>query len=117
MPIFAIGTVFHSISLDILRLHHPQVVIMETQIHVENIRCGGCANSISKKLLENEQIHSVDVDIENQTVTVSSDNDVYQNAAATLLSLGYPEAGSVEGLDALKGKAKSVVSCAIGKMS
>jgi hypothetical protein len=31
--------------------------------------------------------------------------------------MGYPEKGTVAGLDSLKGKAKSVVSCAIGKVS
>lgn len=89
---------------------------MEIRIEVENIRCGGCANSISKKLLSNEQIQAVDVDIENQTVILQSDTNVREAAVQTLFGLGYPERGSVEGLDSLKEKAKSVVSCAIGRM-
>ena len=89
---------------------------METRIEVENIRCGGCANTITKKLLEHEPIQAVDVDIENQTITVTSDVDVRQQATQILLGLGYPERGSVEGLASLKEKANSVVSCAIGRI-
>jgi len=36
--------------------------------------------------------------------------------AKVLLDLGYPEIDSVEGFDSAKAKAKSFVSCAIGKM-
>ncbi len=90
---------------------------MKYEIEVENIRCGGCASTISKKLLENEAIQSVDVKIEDQIVVVESDDEsAKQSAVDILLSLGYPEKGSVEGIAALKGKAKSVVSCAVGKM-
>ena len=90
---------------------------MKYEIEVENIRCGGCASTISKKLLENEVIQSVDVQIEDQIVVVESDDEsAKQSAVDILLSLGYPEKGSVEGIAALKGKAKSVVSCAVGKM-
>jgi len=91
---------------------------MEIRIEVENIRCGGCANSIQKKLLNDSRVQSVDVDIAKKIVIVSSDaEDIYAELAKTLLNLGYPEKGSVEGLEALKGKAKSVISCAIGKVS
>ncbi len=89
---------------------------METRIEVENIRCGGCANSITKKLLEDERITSVNVDIENQTVMLESDSDVREAATKILFGLGYPERGSVAGLDSFKEKARSVVSCAIGRI-
>ncbi len=90
---------------------------METRIEVENIRCGGCANSITKKLLEDPRITAVNVDIENQTVILESEEDIKADAAKILFGLGYPEKGTVEGMEALKEKAKSVVSCAIGKVS
>lgn len=89
---------------------------MEIRIEVENIRCGGCANTISRKLLENEQIQAVDVDIENQAITLQSAGDVRAAAIQTLFGLGYPERGSVEGIASLKEKARSVVSCAIGRI-
>ena len=90
---------------------------MKHTIEVENIRCGGCVKTISKRLLENNAIDAVDVQIDDQIVVVeSNDENGKQVAIDILASLGYPEKGSVEGLDALKGKAKSVVSCAVGKM-
>ena len=91
---------------------------MNTSIEVENIRCGGCANSITKKLTAIEGVESVDVAIEEQIVTVDVTDDAVREAVvASLKSMGYPEKGSVEGLEAIKGKAKSVVSCAIGKVT
>ena len=91
---------------------------MKISINVENIRCGGCANTITKKLTAIEGINAVDVAIEDQIVTIDTDDGSMRNATVkALMAMGYPEQGSVEGLDALKGKAKSVVSCAIGKMS
>ncbi len=89
---------------------------METRIDVENIRCGGCANTIIKKLLGHGQIRAVKVEIDNQAVLVESDGDVRVAAIETLSSLGYPERGSVSGLQSLAGKVKSVVSCAIGRV-
>lgn len=90
---------------------------MEMQFLVENIRCGGCVNTITSKLNDIDGIEKVEVDIEGQAITVQSSNDENRELIAkSLLSMGYPEQGSVEGFDALKGKAKSVVSCAIGKM-
>ena len=91
---------------------------MKVIINVENIRCGGCANSITKKLMAIEGVNNVDIAIDEQVVTVEAENDSNRSAYITaLLAMGYPEQGSVEGLAALKGKAKSIVSCAIGKVS
>lgn len=91
---------------------------MKISINVENIRCGGCANTITKKLKATEGINDVEVAIEDQIVTIDADDEsIRDTAAKALLALGYPIQGSVEGMEALKGKAKSVVSCAIGKMS
>lgn len=90
---------------------------MNHNIEVENIRCSGCANTITKKLLAIDGLEKVDIDIEGQIVSVEcSNDDAHTNAISTLAKLGYPEKGSVEGMEALKGKAKSVVSCAIGKV-
>lgn len=91
---------------------------MKISIKVENIRCGGCANTITKKLNETDGINAVEVAIEDQIVTIETDDEsIRDSAVKALLAMGYPEQGSVEGLEALKGKAKSVVSCAIGKIS
>lgn len=89
---------------------------METVLEVENIRCGGCVNTITRKLMSDERIKAVKVDIEAQTITLDSEVDIKDSAQTLLFSLGYPVRGSVHGLESLKEKARSVVSCAIGRM-
>lgn len=91
---------------------------MKISIEVENIRCGGCTKTITKKLMAIEGINGVDVAVDDQIVTLDVvDESLRNNAVIALTKMGYPELGSVEGVDALKNKAKSVVSCAIGKVS
>ena len=91
---------------------------MQIAIEVENIKCGGCANSITGKLMEDERIQTVEVDVDNGIVTLEANSDeVRIDAITRLLKMGYPETGSVEGLKAVKAKASSFVSCAVGRMS
>jgi len=89
---------------------------MEHVIEVENIRCGGCANTITHSLQKLDGVSSVSVDIENGRVSVTAAMDGREQLVAALLKNGYPEKGSAEGLQAAKAKAKSFVSCAIGKL-
>lgn len=86
-------------------------------IDVENIRCDGCINTITKKLLAIDGVNTVDIQLNEQRVTLEVDDEsVKETTIAVLVKLGYPEKGSVTGMEALKGKAKSVVSCAVGKI-
>ncbi|MDD3517147.1 MAG: heavy-metal-associated domain-containing protein [Chromatiales bacterium] len=89
---------------------------MEFSIEVDNIKCGGCANSIKKGLAEDARVQGVEVDVENGRVTVNAADDIRAEIARRLAGLGYPERGSVSGTDAFKAKAKSFVSCAVGRM-
>lgn len=86
------------------------------KIQVENIKCGGCASTITKKMLEMAGVSSVAVDIEKGLVTLEGESLVHLDLVDRLESLGYPETGSVAGLKAAKAKAKSVVSCAVGRL-
>ncbi|AHE99432.1 heavy-metal-associated domain-containing protein [Thioalkalivibrio paradoxus] len=86
------------------------------RIEVENIKCGGCANSIRKGLLELEGIDRVEVDIEGGVVEFQADETRRAEIAERLAAMGYPEKGSVQGLKAAGAKAKSFVSCAVGRM-
>jgi len=90
---------------------------MKHIIDVENIKCGGCANTIETRLQKIDAVTQVSVDVEQGQVTVEADDDSREQLIATLLASGYPERGTTEGLKAAKAKAKSFVSCAIGKMS
>ena len=89
---------------------------MIVKFDVENIKCGGCAGTIKKRLMAEAAVSDVDVDIENGVVSIHADRDASDDWRALLLKLGYPEKGTAEGLKAAGAKAKSFVSCAIGRM-
>jgi copper chaperone len=90
--------------------------MMSYEISVENIKCGGCANTITTRLNAIDAVEASDVDVEKGLVTVTGDEGQRAEVTALLLKLGYPETGTAEGLKAAKAKAKSFVSCAVGKM-
>ena len=89
---------------------------MTYEISVENIKCGGCANTITSKLNKMDFIDSCEVNIESGVINVTGDVAYKSEVAQLLLQLGYPESGTTEGLRAAKAKAKSFVSCAVGKI-
>lgn len=62
-------------------------------------------------------VDSCEVDIESGVITVNGDLSYKSEVAQLLLKLGYPESGTAEGLKAATAKAKSFVSCAVGRMS
>lgn len=82
------------------------------QVTVVNIKCGGCEKNIMHSL-EKLGCQNIKVDIAKQTITFE-DGDL-ESVKKQLLKMGYPEAGTKEAESVLK-KAKSFVSCAIGKM-
>jgi copper chaperone CopZ len=85
-------------------------------ITVENIKCGGCAGSITKKLVEAFDTEAIEVNIEQGTISIDVEDARREDVIQVLLDLGYPETDSVHGFGSAKAKAKSFVSCAIGKM-
>ena len=85
-------------------------------ITVENIKCGGCAGTITKKLSSAFDTEDIDVNIEQGIISIDINDSKREELAQVLLGLGYPETDSVHGLNSAKAKAKSFVSCAIGKM-
>lgn len=91
--------------------------MMFYDLRVDNIKCEGCAASILSKLSDIAGVSQVKVDVGQGQVSWHSDSDLTEQVAQCLHQLGYPQAGSTSGLDALGAKAKSYVSCAIGKMS
>ena len=89
---------------------------MSYSISVENIKCAGCANTIKTRLVELDSVSSVEVEIETGIVTIDGEEALRDDVSAELLRLGYPESGTAEGLKAAAAKAKSFVSCAIGRI-
>ncbi len=90
---------------------------MAYQINVENIKCGGCASTIRSKLEAMDSVDKIEVDIAEGIVTVEAAEDTREAVTARLLKLGYPETGTAEGIAAARAKAKSFVSCAVGRIS
>ncbi len=90
---------------------------MAYDISVENIKCGGCANTITTRLNEMDSIDSCDVDVEKGIVSINGDESSREQVTQLLLKLGYPESGTAEGLKAARAKAKSFVSCAVGRIN
>jgi copper chaperone CopZ len=82
------------------------------KITVENIKCSGCAGSITKKLQETFST-DVDVNVEQGTINIDVNETQRDKVTDILLKLGYP----VEGSNSLGAKAKSFVSCAIGTVN
>jgi copper chaperone len=87
------------------------------EITVDNIKCSGCAGSITKKLTTVFDTDKINVDIEQGIINIDLDDSKKNELVKVLLDLGYPETDSVYGFDSAKAKAKSFVSCAIGTMN
>ncbi len=91
---------------------------MKRSFEVANVRCGGCANTITTKLTE-AGFKEVEVDLacEPRKVTAVIENEVQEAHFKDLLTkLGYPLADAAFGRFETAGlKAKSIVSCAVGK--
>ncbi len=83
------------------------------QIQVENIKCGGCANSIKNGLLKMEGIEKVEVDFEKGTVNIEGNKINEEIIISKLHNMGYPLPGKGGGITT----ATSYVSCMIGRLS
>jgi len=91
---------------------------METRtFEVLNVKCGGCANTLRTKL--EPEFGPVEVDLESmpRKITLQIDEERIDMLRESLRKLGYPMSDESLGfLDAGAAKAKSFVSCAIGRM-
>ena len=88
---------------------------MKTQIYIQNLKCGGCANTIIKNVSSVESVSNVTVNVEDNSVNFELvNNEKLEEIKLILKKIGYPEDGEANSLGS---KAKSYVSCAIGKMS
>lgn len=87
---------------------------MKTQeIFVENIKCAGCMTSIKHALLKIKGIVKVEIDKDEEKISLSGDQYQLSEVIDSLNGMGYPQKGE----NSVFKQAKSYVSCAIGKMS
>jgi len=86
-----------------------------TKIYIENLKCHGCASTIRRETGKFPEVKEVEVSLDESSVSVShnGDEDFREKLTKRLTKLGYPEVGTNSTLN----KAKSFVSCAIGRMN
>ncbi len=83
-------------------------------LYIQNVKCGGCANTITTKISDLEGISNVKVTVEEGKIEFDSNEELVEIVKEKLKSLGYPENGDTNSIGT---KAKSFVSCAVGKIS
>ncbi len=86
---------------------------MKTTLYIQNLKCGGCEKTIINKLSCLKNIENVSINQEYATVTFEHKiPQEIKTVKKELSKLGYPPFG--EKNNSFK-KAKSYISCAIGK--
>lgn len=85
-----------------------------TTFIVQNLKCGGCANTITKGVQSVTGVSQVQVDVEKSEVCFeATSEDTIQKVKQKLLALGYP---TEDQENTIIRKAVSYISCATGKM-
>lgn len=88
---------------------------MESTLKIQNLKCGGCANTIVTQLSKLIGVSNVEVNNDTDEVNFSYDSETeFESVKKKLSDLGYPLVGES---NPLPKKAKSFVSCAIGRMT
>jgi len=90
---------------------------MRQTFQVENVKCGGCAATLKNKLLETYGEVEVDLEQMPREITLEVMPEQVDALRTTLRSLGYPMSDEKLNLfETGSTKAKSFVSCAVGKI-
>lgn len=85
-----------------------------TTIQIQNLKCHGCANTITKAINKIEGIIDFSIDVDESKISFNSnDSELIKKVKSKLSNLGYPE---VDENNSTFQKAKSYVSCAIGRI-
>ena len=91
---------------------------MKQTFEVLNVKCGGCASTLKKKLYEEFGEVEVNLDKQPRQISLEVTDEQIPALKKALKKLGYPMVSEDMGfVEANTAKAKSFVSCAIGKMS
>ncbi|MBF0266010.1 MAG: heavy-metal-associated domain-containing protein [Gammaproteobacteria bacterium] len=90
---------------------------MKQTFEVDNVKCGGCASTLQKSLIDDFGKVEVNLDVMPRQITLEINDDQLDKLSQKLKSVGYPlSSDNLSGLENVSTKAKSFVSCAIGKM-
>lgn len=87
---------------------------MRTRIIIQNLKCGGCAKTITSRLNQEADVNRIEVLLDDGAIVVEHESAHTPIEVKQILKqLGYP---SVEEENGILTKARSVVSCATGKV-
>jgi len=90
---------------------------MKQTFKVKNIKCGGCAGTLTKALLEEFGEVEVNLELEPREITLEMDDAKIEALKLALRKLGYPlVTDKLTQFQSVTTTAKSFVSCAIGKI-
>ena len=90
---------------------------MKQTFEVKNVKCGGCAGTLTKSLLKEFGEVEVNLDVEPRQITLEIEEEKMEALKLKLRSLGYPlTTDELSTFQTVGTTAKSFVSCAIGKI-
>ncbi len=90
---------------------------MKQIFQVKNVKCGGCANTLKKSLLDEFGEVDVNLDVEPREITLELKEGQEEALKLKLHQLGYPLVSEeLSAFGTISTTAKSFVSCAIGKI-
>ncbi len=84
------------------------------KIIIANLKCSGCASTITKELSALTGVSEVKVDIENDSIDINYEQIERKSIIQKLHQLGYPEATEKNGLLM---QLKSYGSCIVGRIN
>lgn len=90
---------------------------MKKTFKVHNVKCGGCAGTLTKDLLKEFGEVVVNLEVEPREITLNIKDNQMETLKLKLRNLGYPlTTDELSTFQTVSTTAKSFVSCAIGKM-
>lgn len=91
---------------------------MTKTLEVYNVKCGGCANTLTTALKEEFGEVIVDLEVEPRKITLDIEEPRMEELQTKLRGLGYPlTTDELSGFEKATTTAKSFVSCAVGKFN
>ncbi|PLY05141.1 MAG: heavy metal transporter [Arcobacter sp.] len=91
---------------------------MTKTLEVYNVKCGGCANTLTTALKEEFGEVTVNLEVEPRQITLDIKDEKMEELKVKLRGLGYPlTTDELSGFDKVSTTAKSFVSCAVGKFN
>lgn len=91
---------------------------MKKILEVYNVKCGGCANTLTSALKDEFGVVTVDLEVNPRKITLDIEDEKLEKLKLKLRSLGYPlTSDELSGFEKATTTAKSFVSCAVGKFN